>query len=198
MSHPAEDRFRFRRRRAPGAPIGLASLEAALDRVAPGDHRRTALPAVRAQPADAARRPGRDRAPDAEIRHRRRAGSAPTARRFASAARRSASASRWASASASTTPSTRTACCTGPSSKAPRQQLALKKALLKAYFSDGENPSDPEVLVRLAGAAGLDPARARAILRERRIRRSDARARTPATPTPASTRCRRSSSTTGT
>ena len=43
-------------------------------------------------------------------------------------------------------------------------QVALKKSLLKAYFTDGENPSDPKVLVRLAGAAGLDMARAREIL----------------------------------
>lgn len=44
------------------------------------------------------------------------------------------------------------------------QQLALKKALLKAYFSDGENPSDPELLVRLATESGLDAKRAREIL----------------------------------
>jgi predicted DsbA family dithiol-disulfide isomerase len=44
------------------------------------------------------------------------------------------------------------------------QQLALKKALLKAYFSDGENPSDPELLVRLATESGLDAERAREIL----------------------------------
>jgi predicted DsbA family dithiol-disulfide isomerase len=45
------------------------------------------------------------------------------------------------------------------------KQIALKKALLKACHTDGENPSDPELLVRLAGEAGLDPERARAILR---------------------------------
>lgn len=44
------------------------------------------------------------------------------------------------------------------------KQVALKKALLKACHTDGENPSDPEVLARLAGEAGLDPQRARAIL----------------------------------
>ena len=44
------------------------------------------------------------------------------------------------------------------------RQHALKKALLKAYHTDGENPSDPEVLVRLAGEAGLDPQVARDIL----------------------------------
>jgi predicted DsbA family dithiol-disulfide isomerase len=33
------------------------------------------------------------------------------------------------------------------------KQAALKKLLLKAYFTDGQNPSDPEVLVR----AGLKP-----------------------------------------
>ena len=44
------------------------------------------------------------------------------------------------------------------------RQAALKKALLKACHTDGENPSDPEVLVRLAAESGLDAARARAIL----------------------------------
>jgi predicted DsbA family dithiol-disulfide isomerase len=43
-------------------------------------------------------------------------------------------------------------------------QLALKKALLKAYFTDGEDPSDHTVLVRLATEVGLDAVRARAIL----------------------------------
>ena len=43
-------------------------------------------------------------------------------------------------------------------------QMALKKAYLKAYFTDGENPSDNVVLVRVAGEAGLDTARAQAIL----------------------------------
>ncbi|HYP85599.1 DsbA family oxidoreductase [Variovorax sp.] len=44
------------------------------------------------------------------------------------------------------------------------KQYALKKALFKAYFSDGLNPSDHDLLVRLAGEAGLDTARAREIL----------------------------------
>ena len=43
-------------------------------------------------------------------------------------------------------------------------QVALKKAYLKAYFTDGENPSDSEVLVRIAGEVGLDVARAQAIM----------------------------------
>jgi predicted DsbA family dithiol-disulfide isomerase len=43
-------------------------------------------------------------------------------------------------------------------------QRALKKALFKAYFTDGLNPSDHELLVRLAGEVGLDPGRAREIL----------------------------------
>ena len=45
-----------------------------------------------------------------------------------------------------------------------QKQIALKKSLLKAYFTDSENPSDFEVLARLAGEAGLDPVRAREIL----------------------------------
>lgn len=44
------------------------------------------------------------------------------------------------------------------------QQLALKQVLLRAYFGDGEDVSSHEVLVRLAGQAGLDAARAREIL----------------------------------
>ena len=44
------------------------------------------------------------------------------------------------------------------------RQLALKQALLKAYFTDGEDPSNHTVLLRLAESAGLDGARAQAIL----------------------------------
>lgn len=43
-------------------------------------------------------------------------------------------------------------------------QLQLKQALFKAYFSEGENPSNHALLVRLAGEVGLDPARAAQIL----------------------------------
>lgn len=44
------------------------------------------------------------------------------------------------------------------------RQLALKMALLKAYFTDGENPSDHALLVKVAGEVGLDTVQARAIL----------------------------------
>ena len=44
------------------------------------------------------------------------------------------------------------------------RDVALKHALLRAYFSDGENPGAPETLVRLATEVGLDATRARAIL----------------------------------
>jgi predicted DsbA family dithiol-disulfide isomerase len=44
------------------------------------------------------------------------------------------------------------------------RQLALKEALFKAYFTDGENPGSHEVLARVAGEVGLDVARAKAIL----------------------------------
>ena len=44
------------------------------------------------------------------------------------------------------------------------KQAALKEALFAAYFTEGRNPSDPEVLVQLAASAGLEPERARAIL----------------------------------
>ena len=48
--------------------------------------------------------------------------------------------------------------------EAPAAQRALKHALLRAYFTDGDNVSDHDVLARLAAAAGLDQARARQIL----------------------------------
>lgn len=44
------------------------------------------------------------------------------------------------------------------------RQVALKKVLLSAYFTHGQNPSDRETLVRLAAEAGLDPAGARVVL----------------------------------
>jgi predicted DsbA family dithiol-disulfide isomerase len=44
------------------------------------------------------------------------------------------------------------------------RQRALKKALLKAYFTDGRSPGDHEVLAQAAAEAGLDAARARNIL----------------------------------
>ncbi|ADU36506.1 DSBA oxidoreductase [Variovorax paradoxus EPS] len=48
--------------------------------------------------------------------------------------------------------------------ESPAKQAALKKLLLKAYFTDSQNPSDPEVLVRAATEAGLDATRAREVL----------------------------------
>lgn len=44
------------------------------------------------------------------------------------------------------------------------RQRELKHALLKAYFTDGEDPSSHAVLVRLASDVGLDPAQVREIL----------------------------------
>jgi predicted DsbA family dithiol-disulfide isomerase len=46
----------------------------------------------------------------------------------------------------------------------PERQHALKKALLRAYFTDGKSPEDKEVLVAAAGEAGLDAAAARQLL----------------------------------
>lgn len=46
----------------------------------------------------------------------------------------------------------------------PSSQHALKKALLKAYFSDGRSPEDRDVLVQAAAQAGLDPVGARDVL----------------------------------
>ena len=44
------------------------------------------------------------------------------------------------------------------------QQRALKMALLRAYFSEGEDPSSHDVLVRVAGTVGFDPHDAREVL----------------------------------
>ena len=44
------------------------------------------------------------------------------------------------------------------------KQRALKEALLKAYFTDGENPASHDVLTRVAGEVGLDTARAQELL----------------------------------
>ena len=44
------------------------------------------------------------------------------------------------------------------------KQSALKHALLRAYFTEGKNPSAHEILIEVAAEAGLDAARARAIL----------------------------------
>ncbi|MCH6485168.1 DsbA family oxidoreductase [Pseudoxanthomonas sp. LH2527] len=44
------------------------------------------------------------------------------------------------------------------------QQLALKRALLQAYHSEGRNVSDLDTLVAIAASAGLDAAEARRIL----------------------------------
>lgn len=44
------------------------------------------------------------------------------------------------------------------------RELALKQVLLRAYFTDGEDVSAHDTLVRLAVQAGLDGARAREIL----------------------------------
>jgi predicted DsbA family dithiol-disulfide isomerase len=44
------------------------------------------------------------------------------------------------------------------------RQLALKRALFAAYFTEGRDPSDRETLIGIATQAGLDPARAREVL----------------------------------
>ncbi len=44
------------------------------------------------------------------------------------------------------------------------KQKVLKEALFTAYFTDGQSPGSHEVLVRLAGDAGLNAAQAEAVL----------------------------------
>ena len=44
------------------------------------------------------------------------------------------------------------------------RQHALKQALFTAYFTDGRNPNDREVLVDVAAKAGLDALKAREVL----------------------------------
>ena len=48
--------------------------------------------------------------------------------------------------------------------KEKNAQAALKLVLLKAYFTDGKNIADREMLAELAGQAGLDGAEASALL----------------------------------
>jgi predicted DsbA family dithiol-disulfide isomerase len=50
-------------------------------------------------------------------------------------------------------------------------QLALKKALLRAYFTEARNVSDPAVLLDAVQAAGLDRDEAQAVLSSDRFRR---------------------------
>ncbi len=47
-------------------------------------------------------------------------------------------------------------------------QRALKHALLQAYHGEGQNPSDPQLLTRLAREAGLDTTETAAVLSEGR------------------------------
>ena len=51
-----------------------------------------------------------------------------------------------------------------PDTRPAGLQPALKKALLEAYFTDGESPESHEVLLRVAAKVGLDAARAKEIL----------------------------------
>lgn len=44
------------------------------------------------------------------------------------------------------------------------RQRALKHALLAAYHTEGDNPGAPDVLLRAATQAGLDPERAREVI----------------------------------
>ena len=46
----------------------------------------------------------------------------------------------------------------------PAMQKALKEALFKAYFTDGQSPGSHEVLIRVAGEVGLDATKAAEIL----------------------------------
>ncbi|HEY9130734.1 MAG TPA: DsbA family oxidoreductase [Dyella sp.] len=48
------------------------------------------------------------------------------------------------------------------------KQEALKKALLKAYFTDGENVGARDTLIHIAGSVGLDETAARQVLDENR------------------------------
>ena len=46
----------------------------------------------------------------------------------------------------------------------PQGQRALKKALLRTYFTDGKSPEDPDVLLAAVADAGLDVGAAREVL----------------------------------
>ena len=51
------------------------------------------------------------------------------------------------------------------------RQHALKRTLLAAYFTEGRNPSDREVLIDVATRVGLDPVQAREVLESDRYAR---------------------------
>ena len=59
------------------------------------------------------------------------------------------------------------------------RQVALKRALFEAYFSEGRNPDDHDILVAAAEKAGLDGAAAREVLETGRyvdeVRRAEQR-----------------------
>lgn len=44
------------------------------------------------------------------------------------------------------------------------KQKALKEALFKAYFTDGQSPASHDILARVAGEVGLDVAKAKEVL----------------------------------
>jgi predicted DsbA family dithiol-disulfide isomerase len=48
--------------------------------------------------------------------------------------------------------------------EAEGRQLALKQALFAAYFTEGRDPSNRDVLIEIAASVGLDPARAHKVL----------------------------------
>ena len=48
--------------------------------------------------------------------------------------------------------------------KDPQKQRALKKALLRTYFTEGKSPEDPDVLLAAVADAGLDVGAAREVL----------------------------------
>ena len=52
----------------------------------------------------------------------------------------------------------------GPSTRGEGKQRALEHALFTAYFTEGRDPSDHDVLVDVAARVGLDAERARQIL----------------------------------
>ena len=151
----------------PWCAIGLASLEQALQRVAPGIE-----PSIHFQPFEL----NPDMPPEGEdivLHLTRKYGSTPeqvAANAEAIRQRGAALGFRFGIGKRSRTYNTfdahRLLHWAGLQGEAA--QRALKHGLLAAYFTDGENPSDRALLARVAGEAGLDATEAAAVLADGR------------------------------
>ena len=118
-------------------------------------------PSPRPTPASSAARSGPRRSSSTSPPRRRRGGSSSTS-----------------TGRSGPTPVTPTACCGTPSERGPPgTQADVKERLLAAYFVEGRNVGDPDVLAEVAAARRARRRRRRPVPRQRRGRRRGRRAR---------------------